>query len=85
MDLIELNEAFAVQSLACMKELGVDIENAISTAALCLSDIPSGAPAPALPILWLCRMKKKSLKRGLASLWYRRRTGHVHDIGKRIK
>ena len=33
MDLIELNEAFAVQALACVKELGIDT---ISTSILAI-------------------------------------------------
>ena len=45
-DLIELNEAFAVQALGCIKELEMDVENATSTAPGFRLVIPSAAPTP---------------------------------------
>ena len=42
LDLVELNEAFASQSLVVIRELGLDPERSTSTAARSRSDTRSG-------------------------------------------
>ena len=44
-DLLELNEAFAVQAVAVMRELGIDRRASTSTAARWRSATPSARPA----------------------------------------
>ncbi len=55
MDLIELNEAFASQALACVRNWVLIWRNAISTVAAYLWGIPSVVPARVLPTRWPCR------------------------------
>ena len=49
--LIELNEAFAAQSLAVIRDLGLDPERSTSTAARSRSAIRSDVPGPSYPLL----------------------------------
>ncbi len=67
-DLFELNEAFAVQSLACMKELGVDIEKCNLNGGAVSIGHPIGCSGARITYTLAMQMKKKGLKRGLASL-----------------
>ena len=67
-DLIELNEAFAAQSLACIKELGIntDITN-VNGGAIALGH-PVGSTGARLLVTLVHEMKKRGSKYGLTSL-----------------
>ena len=67
-DLIELNEAFAVQSLAVMRELGLDpaITN-VNGGAIALGH-PVGASGCRILVTLLHEMQRRDVKKGLATL-----------------
>ena len=69
-ELIELNEAFAAQSLACIKELGLedkmDIIN-VNGGAIALGH-PIGSSGSRIMVTLLYEMRRRGLKRGLATL-----------------
>ncbi|MFA5323326.1 MAG: acetyl-CoA C-acetyltransferase [Smithella sp.] len=67
-DLFELNEAFAVQALACMKELDVDGEKCNLNGGAVSIGHPIGCSGARITYTLAMQMKKKGLKRGLASL-----------------
>ncbi len=67
-DLAELNEAFAVQSLACMKELGVDSEKCNLYGGAVSLGHPIGCSGARITYSLAMQMHKKDLKLGLASL-----------------
>lgn len=67
-DLAELNEAFAVQSLACMKELGVDASKCNLNGGAVSIGHPIGCSGARITYTLAMQMKKKNLKLGLASL-----------------
>jgi acetyl-CoA acetyltransferase len=67
-DLFELNEAFAAQALACMKELEVDIEKCNLNGGAVSLGHPVGCSGARITYTLAMQMKKKNLKRGLASL-----------------
>lgn len=67
-DLIELNEAFASQVLACHKELDFDLERVnVNGGAIPLGH-PIGATGTRLVVTLLHEMKKRDARRGLATL-----------------
>ncbi len=68
LDLIEANEAFAAQSLAVIRELGLpqDIVN-VNGGAIALGH-PIGASGARVLVTLLHEMKKRDVKRGLATL-----------------
>jgi len=67
-DLIELNEAFAAQSLAVIKELGLDQEKVnVNGGAIALGH-PIGASGTRILVTLLHEMKRKDCEYGLASL-----------------
>jgi acetyl-CoA C-acetyltransferase len=67
-DLIELNEAFASQALACIRELGMDIEKVnVNGGAIALGH-PVSASGGVLVTKLLYEMKARDLKYGLATL-----------------
>lgn len=68
LDLIEANEAFAAQSLAVVRELGLpqDIVN-VNGGAIALGH-PIGASGTRVLVTLLHEMKKRDVKRGLATL-----------------
>jgi acetyl-CoA C-acetyltransferase len=67
-DLFELNEAFAVQSVAVVKELGVDPEKVnIHGGAIALGH-PIGASGARILTTLVHALKAKNLRRGVASL-----------------
>ncbi len=67
-DLIELNEAFAAQALACLKEWGIDNERVnVNGGAISLGH-PIGATGARIVVTLLHEMKRRSVKRGLATL-----------------
>jgi acetyl-CoA C-acetyltransferase len=67
-DLFELNEAFAAQALACMKELEIDIEKCNLNGGAVSLGHPVGCSGARITYTLAMQMKKKNLKRGLASL-----------------
>lgn len=68
LDLIELNEAFASQSIACMRELGLnpDIVN-VNGGAIALGH-PLGCSGTRIATTLLYEMKKRKSKYGLATM-----------------
>ncbi|MGH9461800.1 MAG: thiolase family protein [Vicinamibacteria bacterium] len=67
-DLIELNEAFACQVLACQRELGFDLERVnVNGGAISLGH-PIGATGARIVVTLLHEMKKRKARRGLATL-----------------
>ncbi len=67
-DLAELNEAFAVQALACIKELGVDSEKCNLQGGAVSLGHPIGCSGARITYSLAVQMQKKDLKLGLASL-----------------
>jgi acetyl-CoA C-acetyltransferase len=68
MDLVELNEAFASQALACVKELNIDMEKCNLNGGGVSLGHPIGCSGARITYTLAMQMKKKNLKRGLASL-----------------
>lgn len=67
-DIIELNEAFAAQSIAVLKETSIDPKKVnINGGAIALGH-PIGASGARILVTLLSAMKKRNLKTGLASL-----------------
>ena len=67
-DIIELNEAFASQSLACIKELSISEEIVnLDGGAIALGH-PIGASGTRILITLLHEMDKRNSKKGLATL-----------------
>jgi acetyl-CoA C-acetyltransferase len=67
-DLIELNEAFAAQVLACDRELSMDMERVnVNGGAIALGH-PIGATGARIIVTLLHEMKKRNARRGLATL-----------------
>jgi acetyl-CoA C-acetyltransferase len=67
-DLVELNEAFAVQALGCIKELGVDLNKCNLNGSGISIGHPIGCTGARITYTLAMQMKKKNLKLGLASL-----------------
>ncbi len=68
MDLIEINEAFAVQYLACEKELGLDRSKVnVNGGAIALGH-PFGATGTRLLLSLALELKRRNKRYGLASL-----------------
>jgi acetyl-CoA C-acetyltransferase len=67
-DLIELNEAFAVQSLAVMHELGLDpAKTNVNGGAVALGH-PIGASGARILVTLLYEMARRNVRRGIAAL-----------------
>lgn len=68
LDLIELNEAFAAQSIACIRGLGLDVARVnVNGGAIALGH-PIGASGARILATLLHAMKKQDKKRGMAAL-----------------
>jgi acetyl-CoA acetyltransferase len=68
MDLIELNEAFASQSLACIHDLGIDKNKVnVNGGAIALGH-PLGCSGVRLTTTLLHEMKRRGSKYGLATM-----------------
>ena len=67
-DLVELNEAFAVQALACVKELEIDINKLNLNGGGVSIGHPIGCTGARITYGLAMEMKKRNLKRGFASL-----------------
>lgn len=67
-DLIELNEAFASQVLACQKDLGLDLARVnVNGGAIALGH-PIGATGARIVVTLLHEMRRRDARTGLASL-----------------
>jgi 3-oxoadipyl-CoA thiolase len=67
-DLIELNEAFAAQSIACIDELGMDIKKVnVNGGAIALGH-PLGMSGARILTTLLYEMEKRNLRYGLAAM-----------------
>ena len=67
-DLIELNEAFAAQSIACVRELGFDMTRVnVNGGAIALGH-PLGASGARIVVTLIHEMQRRNAKRGIASL-----------------
>ncbi|MFS0643649.1 3-oxoadipyl-CoA thiolase [Siminovitchia sp. 179-K 8D1 HS] len=67
-DLVELNEAFASQSLECIKQLGLDIDKVnVNGGAIALGH-PLGASGARILTTLIYEMKRREEKRGLATM-----------------
>lgn len=67
-DLIELNEAFAAQVIACDRELGLDPERLnVNGGAIALGH-PIGCTGTRIVVTLLHEMKRRQMRRGLATL-----------------
>lgn len=67
-DSIELNEAFAVQALACMRELGCDIEKTNVLGSGISLGHPIGCTGSRILLTLMNQMKRENQNLGLASL-----------------
>jgi acetyl-CoA C-acetyltransferase len=66
--LIELNEAFASQSIACIRELGLDISRVnVNGGAIALGH-PLGCSGARISTTLLYEMKRRTIKYGLATM-----------------
>lgn len=67
-DLIELNEAFASQTIACMRELDLGLENTnVHGSGIALGH-PIGCTGARIIVTLLHEMKRKNLRYGLATM-----------------
>ena len=67
-DLFELNEAFAIQSLAVIRELGLDMAKVNPNGGAIAIGHPLGASGGRLVATLLYEMRRKKLKRGIATM-----------------
>jgi acetyl-CoA C-acetyltransferase len=67
-DLIELNEAFAVQALACIRELKIDMDKCNINGSGISIGHPIGCTGARITYTLAMQMKKKNLNLGLATL-----------------
>ncbi len=67
-DLVEINEAFASQSIYCMRELGLDPEKTNVNGGAIATGHPLGATGAVLTCKILGEMKRRNLKRGMVTM-----------------
>lgn len=67
-DWIELNEAFAVQAIACMRELGMDIEKTNPLGSGISIGHPIGCTGARIVLTLLCQLMRTKKSLGLATL-----------------
>lgn len=68
LDLVELNEAFASQSIACIRELGLDSNKVNVNGGAIAIGHPLGCSGVRISATLLHEMKRKKLKYGLATM-----------------
>jgi len=68
MDLVELNEAFAAQSLPCMRELGLDTEKVNVNGGAIAIGHPLGASGARLVATLAHEMRRRGARYGLATM-----------------
>jgi 3-oxoadipyl-CoA thiolase len=67
-DLVELNEAFASQSIACIKELGLDESKVNVNGGAIAIGHPLGCSGVRISATLLHEMKRRGVKKGLATM-----------------
>jgi len=67
-DVIELNEAFASQAIACMRELNLSVDNTNVRGSGISLGHPIGCTGARLMVTIIYEMKRRNLHRGLATL-----------------
>jgi acetyl-CoA C-acetyltransferase len=67
-DAIEINEAFAVQTLGCVKELSLDVSRLNQRGGAIALGHPIGASGARVLVTLLHLMEDKNYRRGIASL-----------------
>lgn len=67
-DLFEVNEAFAVVPMAAMQELGIDHQKVNVNGGACALGHPIGASGTRICVTLINALKKRGLKKGVASL-----------------
>lgn len=67
-DLWEINEAFAVVTMAAMREMGLDHEKVNINGGACALGHPIGASGARIIVTLLAALEEQGLKRGVASL-----------------
>ena len=68
LDAVEINEAFAVQVLACVRRLGLDMDRVnLDGGAIALGH-PLGCSGARVTVTLLGRMERENAQRGLATL-----------------
>ena len=68
MDLIELNEAFAVQAIACIRELQIDLDKCNLNGSGISIGHPVGCTGARITYSLAMQLKKRDLNLGLATL-----------------
>jgi acetyl-CoA C-acetyltransferase len=68
MDVIELNEAFASQTIACIRELGMSLDNTNLHGSGISLGHPVGCTGARLTVTIMHEMKRRNLKRGLVTM-----------------
>ncbi|MEW5718623.1 MAG: acetyl-CoA C-acetyltransferase [Chloroflexota bacterium] len=68
MDLIEINEAFAAQVLACVKELGIDVEKFNVNGGAIAIGHPLGATGAWLTLRLLYELRRRGKRYGIAAM-----------------
>ncbi|NUO57458.1 MAG: thiolase family protein [Hamadaea sp.] len=68
LDAVELNEAFAAQSLACVRDLGLDLEQVNADGGAIALGHPLGASGARILVTLLGRLGRTGGRRGLATL-----------------
>ncbi len=82
MDLIEANEAFAAQSVAVARELGLDMSKVNVNGGAISIGHPVGASGARIIVTLIHEMMKRDSKYGLATPVHRRRPGRCHHLGE---
>jgi acetyl-CoA C-acetyltransferase len=81
-DTIELNEAFASQAIACMRELGLSEDNTNTLGGGISLGHPIGCTGARLVVTMLYDMQRRNLKQGLVSMCIGGGQGMAMVIGK---
>jgi 3-oxoadipyl-CoA thiolase len=68
LDAVELNEAFASQALACIRDLGLDPESVNSDGGAIALGHPLGASGTRVLVTLLGRLERSGARRGLATM-----------------
>lgn len=68
LDVVELNEAFAAQAIACIRELGFDLEKTNPLGSGIALGHPIGATGTRQVVTMLHEMKRRGHKRGLVTM-----------------
>ena len=68
LDTVEINEAFAAQSIACIRRLGLDDEIVNADGGAIALGHPLGCSGARLAVTLLGRMERENARRGLATL-----------------